>query len=143
MRLWVLIGIVAGALALGLAACGGDDNGNGAEAPPPAPEEQPAEREQPEAAEKIAVEAEPGGGLEFKQESLSADAGKVTFELVNDASIPHDLSIEKDGELVDQTDTITSSKADLTVDLEPGEYTFYCSVPGHRPGGMEGKLTVK
>ena len=25
---------------------------------------------------------------------------------------------------------------------EPGEYVFYCSVPGHQAGGMEGKLIV-
>jgi uncharacterized cupredoxin-like copper-binding protein len=117
-----------------LAACGGDD-----EEEEPAP---PAAEEQTGAEETVNVSADPGGALAFEQKTLRAPAGAVTFELENDASIAHDFCIERDGEDLGCTDEIANASDSLTVDLESGEYTFYCSVPGHREGGMEGTLTV-
>ena len=34
-------------------------------------------------------------------------------------------------------------QTDLSVDLEAGEYTYYCPVGSHRQQGMEGTLTVQ
>src|SRR5664280_2683101 len=40
------------------------------------------------------------------------------------------------------TPTFAGGTRVLTLKLKPGKYAFYCSVPGHRQGGMEGTLTV-
>jgi uncharacterized cupredoxin-like copper-binding protein len=67
----------------------------------------------------------------------------VTVKSLNKSSVDHDISIEGNG--VDENGEVVKDggTSEVQVDLKPGEYTFYCSVPGHREGGMEGKLTVK
>jgi uncharacterized cupredoxin-like copper-binding protein len=47
------------------------------------------------------------------------------------------------GSVVGATPTFTGGSKSLTLHLKPGTYTFYCSVPGHRAGGMQGTLTVQ
>jgi plastocyanin len=47
------------------------------------------------------------------------------------------------GAVVGATPTIQGTTKTLSLNLKPGTYTFYCSVPGHRMAGMEGKLVVK
>ena len=92
----------------------------------------------------VTFTADPGGALSFEEKSAETTAGSVTVELVNESSTPHDVTIESpDGEDVGETETITGSTTTTSVDLEAGDYTFYCSVPGHREAGMEGTLTVK
>jgi plastocyanin len=92
--------------------------------------------------EKLALAADPGGGLSFDKKDLQAKAGKVTIAFTNDSSTPHAVEIEGNG-VEESSDTVTAGKASVTADLKAGEYTFYCPVGNHRGAGMEGTLTVK
>ena len=91
----------------------------------------------------LSIPADPNGALAYQFGSAEAPAGQLTIESQNDATIPHDIALEGDG--VDEVGETVSNggTSEIQVDLQPGEYTFYCSVPGHRAGGMEGKLTVE
>jgi plastocyanin len=82
-------------------------------------------------------------GLAFQYANATAPAGQVTIEAKNPQSIGHNIAIQGNG--VDQKGPVIQGGATskVSVDLKPGTYTFYCSVPGHREGGMVGKLTVK
>lgn len=80
--------------------------------------------------------------LEYAQAPSEAPAGQVSVELVNEGAIEHDVVIE---ELRDRAVAAAGGGETATgqVGLEPGTYTYYCSVPGHRAAGMEGTLTVE
>ena len=64
--------------------------------------------------------------------SLTASAGPATFEFDNPSATGHDFCLEQDGSEVGCTDVISESSATLDADVEAGEYTYYCSVAGHR-----------
>jgi plastocyanin len=87
----------------------------------------------------VEISADPSGALAYEQTDVSATAGSITIDFTNMSSVPHNVMIEGSDS---GTDTITSSSTTATVDLEPGTYTFFCSVDGHRAAGMEGTLTV-
>ncbi len=92
----------------------------------------------------VKVEADPTGNLAFTSDSISAEAGKDTLEFTNESPVPHDVKIENaNGEEIGGTEIVSEGTESATVELEPGTYTFFCSVPGHRQAGMEGTLTVK
>jgi plastocyanin len=92
--------------------------------------------------EALTLTADPGGAISWEPGSLSAPAGSVTIKLVNESDTPHAVEVEGNG-VEEETDTVTAGEAELTVDLEPGEYTYYCPVGQHRQQGMEGTLTVE
>ena len=91
----------------------------------------------------LSIPADPSGAIAYEFGAAEAPAGQLTIDSKNDASIPHDIALEGDG--VDEVgpEVQGGDVSEIEVDLQPGEYTFYCSVPGHRAGGMEGTLTVE
>ena len=128
-RRWLTTVVTLLFLVLGLSACGGGDGNGDGDGEPAA------------GGTTLELAADPGGGFSFDKKTLEAPAGTITIHLTNDASIPHDVGVKGDG-VDEKTDTVTNGETSLTVELEPGTYTFYCSVPGHEAGGMEGTLTV-
>jgi plastocyanin len=92
---------------------------------------------------ELDIPADPSGALAYTFAAATAQPGAVTIKSQNKSSIDHDISIEGNG--VDENGPVVKDggTSEVKVTLKPGEYTFYCSVPGHREGGMEGKLTVK
>jgi plastocyanin len=94
-------------------------------------------------AQKIALSADPSGQLAFSTTQLKAKAGTVDIEFENASPVEHDVTIEQGNKKVlGATPTFVGGKKSLTLKLAPGTYTFFCSVPGHRQAGMEGKLVV-
>ncbi len=79
--------------------------------------------------------------INFKPKELSIAADTdVTITVTNEGVLQHDFHIEDTDyatELLDGGDS-----TELVVNLSAGEYVYFCSVPGHREAGMEGKLTV-
>ena len=108
--------------------------------------------------------------LTFEPDAFTIPAGQeITVQLTSEPAVEHDLVIEgvgadatagdeghgdgdehamdDDHEMADDdlhiahADAGETVTATFTVD-EPGTYQLYCSVPGHRSGGMEATLTV-
>jgi plastocyanin len=115
----------------------GDDTGLLAEAVPKAGAGKPAVAENGE----VAIEAT--AQLAYVTDKAEAEAGKLTIKSPNPSGTPHNIALEGGG--VDEKGEVVQGGgvSEISADVKPGEYTFYCSVEGHREGGMEGKLTVK
>ncbi len=80
--------------------------------------------------------------IQWESNALSTSAGTVDLTLVCSPSIEHAVAIEGangDAALASCQPGATSTG---TVDLAAGEYTYFCTVTGHREAGMEGTLTV-
>jgi len=137
---WILALLLSAGVLLA-AGCGDDeDEGGGGGAPTPEATEEAAGGGG--GGEALTLTADPGGDISWEPSELSAPAGSVTIKLVNESDVPHAVEVEGNG-VEEESETITAGETELTVDLEAGEYTFYCPVGDHRQQGMEGTLTVE
>jgi plastocyanin len=137
-----LIALVLAAGVLTAAGCGGDDSGGGSSGGTGTSNATSTPTSSGGGgAQTLTVTADPGGAIKWDKNSLSAKAGKVTLEIVNDSSVPHAIEVDGNG-VEEETKIVTKDSADVTVDLKPGKYEYYCPVDGHKQGGMKGTLTV-
>ena len=127
-----------GAVAVAAAACVGCGNETGAKNLEQTTETGAAAQ----ASQTLQLEAAPNGALRFDVKILKANAGRVQLLMTNPSSVPHDIAVKGNG--LDEKGKVVSNGAEsrVTVDLKPGKYEFYCSVPGHAAAGMKGELIV-
>jgi uncharacterized cupredoxin-like copper-binding protein len=128
--------------ATALAACGGDEGEPTIAAPTTTAEEGAtgATGAQGAAQEVDVSETE----FAIDPANPKVKAGTVTFNVSNDGEIVHNLEVEGNGieEELEQ-DLQPGDSGELTVDLEPGTYEWYCPIDDHAEQGMEGELTVE
>jgi plastocyanin len=92
----------------------------------------------------LQLAADPAGQLKFDTTSLTTKPGKVTIDFANSSPTPHNVTVaSSSGAVLGATPTFQGGTKTLSLNLKPGTYTFYCSVPGHRQAGMQGTLIVK
>jgi plastocyanin len=94
---------------------------------------------------KVALSADPTGELKFNKTQLNANAGDITIAFGNKSSTIHDVVVIDDANKeLGATKQIAESNATASLKgVEAGEYTFFCSLPGHEEAGMKGTLTVR
>jgi plastocyanin len=146
----LLVALFIAIATLGLAACGDDDDdSDSTEAATTTEETQPTSTEAAGGGKAgsggaISLSAPADGSFAYDTTELNVANGSVTVNFDNPAPLSHDVVIEDaSGSEVGKTDLISEDTTSTTVDLTPGTYTFFCDVPGHREGGMEGTLTVE
>jgi plastocyanin len=96
------------------------------------------------------------GKWSFDKKRLTAKAGRVTIVLHNDSGLGHNVRVHtgrccfKPGyrdlggtAVVGATDMDKRTTVRATLKLEPGTYTYLCSIPGHYQTGQHGTLVVR
>lgn len=78
----------------------------------------------------------------YDKDALTLKPGDtITFK--NTGALEHDFVVDELG----ISEAAEAGRDEITItipeDAEPGDYEFYCSVPGHKAAGMVGTLTIE
>ena len=81
----------------------------------------------------------------FTLSRTTVPAGKVVLQFVNDGQDEHNLKVAPaEGPLAGSFETAPAKAvSQLTLELHPGSYTLFCSLPTHEQKGMKATLTVE
>jgi uncharacterized cupredoxin-like copper-binding protein len=78
----------------------------------------------------------------FEPAPIVARAGRVTFRIRNDGVVDHNFTIEQragaEVSVIKPGETTS-----VSVTLQPGSYTAFCNLPGHREAGMVADVHVR
>jgi plastocyanin len=91
------------------------------------------------------VAASGGAGVTLSEFAVSPEAVSVpeggTIAVTNEGAVTHNLAV--DGTELVTADLSGGQSESLDVsELDPGTYTIYCAIPGHREAGMTADLVV-
>jgi plastocyanin len=82
--------------------------------------------------------------LAYETNAAMAEPGATTIRSPNPSNVPHNIAVEGPGGVNEIGKVVTDGGvSEVKATLKAGKYAFFCTVEGHREGGMEGTLTVK
>ena len=95
-------------------------------------------------AQQIQVAADPSGALKWDKATYEAQAGDVSFVVINKSSTFHNFAVEGSNVTAQSKNFGANTTNTYTIKgLPPGEYLIVCNYPGHRSAGMVAKLIVR
>jgi plastocyanin len=129
----------------GAGSAGASPEGQSPEEPTPTVGAEAPEGEGSGPEQSFDVTSPEDGSLVFDPDGIQAEAGTLTLAYTNPSPVTHNIYLEDENDdvLAESEDVVDGDETEISTQLAPGEYTYFCAIPGHREAGMEGVLTVE
>ncbi len=100
---------------------------------------------EPAVAKNGVVDIDSTAQLAYETNAARAEPGALTIRSPNPSGTPHNIALEGPGLGSDIVGKVVTDGgvSEIKATVKRGQYKFFCTVEGHREGGMEGTLTVR